>query len=114
MSRAQRLAYLAIAAVIAVVAVIVLAGGEDPETAATPTRTPTATETATATESPDATETPTPEPTPEAPLLRPGQENELEVTEGEAVRFRVRVNEADEIHVHGYDITRQLQPGRTQ
>ena len=116
MSRAQRLTFLGIAAVIAVVAVILLAGGDDetdnPANAAQ-TATPTATATAT-----DGEETPTPTPTPTAtpkppPLLQAGKVKKLNFDEGDTVRFRVRNPEAEEIHVHGYDITKEIEPNKT-
>jgi hypothetical protein len=115
MSARQRFTFLAIAVVIAVVAVIVLADtSEDDEqpsqTAATATPTATATESAEET----ATATPTPTPTPEPPpLLTAGKVAELEFTEGETIRFRVRSGEPEEIHVHCYDITRDVPAGRT-
>ena len=117
MTRAQRLTFLGIAAVIAVVAVILLAGGDDetdnPANAAQ-TATPTATATAT-----DGEGTPTPTPTPTAtpkppPLLQAGKVKKLTFDEGDTVRFRVRNPEAEEIHVHGYDITREIEPNKTE
>jgi voltage-gated potassium channel Kch len=38
---------------------------------------------------------------------------ELEYEAGEQVRFRVRSDAADELHVHGYDVERELPAGRT-
>ena len=38
---------------------------------------------------------------------------ELEYDAGEEVRFRVRSNTADEIHVHGYDVTKEVPAGGT-
>jgi hypothetical protein len=114
MSRAQRFTFLAIALVIAVVAVVVLADSseddsEPSQTAATATPTPTPTESA-----PEETATPTPTPTPEPPpLLRAGRVAELQFTEGETIRFRVRSPEPEEIHVHCYEITRDVPAGRT-
>ena len=115
MTRAQRLTFLGIAAVIAVVAVILLAGGDDetdnPANAAQ-TATPTATATAT-----DGEETPTPTPTATPkppPLLQAGKVKTLTFEEGDTVRFRVRNPEAEEIHVHGYDITREIEPNKTE
>src|SRR5688572_27944480 len=117
MSRRQRFTFLAIAVVIAVVAAVVLADtSEDDDqpsqTAATATPTPTGTpaepgETAT-TATPTATPTPKP-----PPLLTAGKVAELEFTEGETIRFRVRSGEPEEIHVHCYDITRDVPAGRT-
>lgn len=115
MSRAQRVTFLAIAAVIAVVAVVVLAGGGDEQSGeraaatATPSATPESPEA-----SPQETATPTPEPTPKPPpLLRAGKVTKLEFTEGETVRFRVRSEVPEEIHVHAYDITRETPAGKT-
>jgi FtsP/CotA-like multicopper oxidase with cupredoxin domain len=123
MSRGQRITFLAIAALIAVVAIFVLADssedddtppeGEQSAATATPTATPTATD-GEATPTPTPTETPTPEPTPPPPpLLTSGGVTELEVDEGDTVRFRVRSSTDEEIHVHGYDITREIPAGRT-
>jgi len=115
MSRRQRFTFLCIAAAIAVVAVVVLAGGggddgEPGRTAATATATPTPTETAPE----SAEETPTPTPTPKPPpLLQAGKVAELEFTEGETIRFRVRSAAPEEIHVHCYDVTRAVPAGRT-
>jgi hypothetical protein len=117
MSRAQRFTFLAIAVVIAVVAVILLTSstGDDEETAATPTPT------ATATAEPGADETPTPEPTPEPtpkptppPLIEPGKLTKLEFTEGDEIVFRARADEPSEIHIHGYDIEKEIGPDPTR
>ena len=116
MTRGQRLAFLGIAALIAVVAVILLAGGGDEtENAANSAQTATPTPTATAA---DAEETATPTPTPTAtpkppPLLQAGKVRRLSFKEGETVRFRVRNPEAEEIHVHGYDVTKEIEPNQT-
>ncbi len=112
MSRAQRLTFLGIAAIIAVVAVIVLSGGGDEtdkaaETTATPT--PSATPSGTA----EATATPTPKPKPKPPLLQAGEEPTLSFDQGETVRFRVRHGEAEEVHIHGYDIKKELAANET-
>jgi hypothetical protein len=115
MSRAQRLTFLAIAVAIAVVAVIVLGSGGDEEQTASNTA---ATATATATAEPGADETAAPEATPEAtatpkpkpppPLLRPGRVTQLRFKQGQTVVFRVRADGPEEIHVHGYDIVKQV------
>jgi hypothetical protein len=117
MSRAQRLTFLAIAVVIAIVAVIVLsAGGDDEQSAtnaaATPTETPTATAEPGAEATPTAEETPEPTPTPkpQPPLLQPGKLTELEFEEGDTIVFRARADQPEEIHVHGYDIEKEIGP----
>lgn len=118
MSRAQRLTFLAIAAVIAVVAVVVIVGGgDDEEEAANTGAQATATPSATATAEPEATATDTPEPTPtpkpEPPLVTRGEVTKLRFEQGETVRFRVRSDVADHVHVHGYDLMKDVEPGKT-
>ena len=115
MTGRQRLTFLAIAAVIAVVAVVVLAaggGGDEEEggqqAAATPTATPAAEEAA-----PAATATPTATPRPRPPVLVQGEPRTLRFTEGERIRFGVRADVADEVHVHGYDLMKDVAPGQT-
>lgn len=116
MSRAQRLTFLGIAAVIAVVAVVLLtsSGGDDKETSAgnaTATPTPTATATSGADATPEPTETPTPRPQP--PLVTQGKVTDLRFKEGDTVRFRVRADVTDHVHVHGYDLMKDIEPGKT-
>ncbi len=114
MSRTQRLTFLAIAAAIAIVAVVILttAGGGDDEQEATRAQ---ATATATETAAPDATETadPTATPKPRPPLVTRGKVAKLRFEQGETVTFRVRVDVADHVHVHGYDLIRDVAPGKT-
>jgi hypothetical protein len=114
MTRTQRLAFLGIAVVIAVVAVILLAGGGDEtDKASNSARTPTATPTTTAAEG-EATATPTPTATPKPPpLLQAGKVRTLTYEQGDTVRFRVRSDEPEEVHIHGYDIKEDLEPGKT-
>jgi hypothetical protein len=47
------------------------------------------------------------------PLLEPGKVTSLEVEQDDEVSFRIRVPSDDELHVHGYDITRALPAGET-
>src|SRR6185295_5332661 len=118
MSRAQRFTFLLIAAVIAVLAVVLIGGGKDesetPTTTSQTTPTPTPDEpdpedTATPTPTPTPTETPTPEP---PPLLEGGKVTKLRFTEGDTVTFRVVSDVPEEVHVHGYDIAKDLEPGK--
>jgi hypothetical protein len=118
-SRAQRLTFLAVAVVIAAVAVVLLtAGGDDDEPETTGAQaTPTATATPGAEETPAPTETPTPTPTatpkPQPPLLQSGNVTDLRFEEGDTVRFRVRADVTDHVHVHGYDLMKDIEPGKT-
>jgi formylmethanofuran:tetrahydromethanopterin formyltransferase len=118
MSRAQRLTFLAIAVAIAVVAVVIIASsGNDEEEASTASGTATPTATATATPSAEGTvqetATPTPTPKPQPPLVVPGKVTKLRFKEGDTVRFRVRSDVADHVHVHGYDLMKDVEPGKT-
>jgi FtsP/CotA-like multicopper oxidase with cupredoxin domain len=113
MSRGQRFTFLGIAAIIAVVAVILLAGGGD-ETDKTANSASPATPTATATADGSAEPTATATPKPKLPLLQAGKEKALTYKEGETVRFRVRNDTAEEVHIHGYDIKKELEPGKTE
>jgi hypothetical protein len=119
MSRGQRFSFLAVAVVIAVVAIVVLAGGndDDPGDNTSATATPAATNPPEdgATVTPDATETPTPTatPTPPPPLLTGGKVTKLEAKQGDTVTFRVRSPVAEEVHVHTYDIMKDLEPNKT-
>ena len=116
MTRGQRFTFLGIAVVIAVVAVILLAGsGDKTDEASDSAQTPSPTATATAEGSDgEATATPTPTPTP-PPLLKAGQQPKaLTAEQGETVRFRVASDEKGEVHIHGYDIKKDLEPGETQ
>jgi hypothetical protein len=112
MSRGQRLTFLGIAAAIAVVAVILLTGSGDgtdeaSKSASTATPTPSASADGTAT----ATATPKPKPKP-PPLLQAGKEKALTFKQDDTVRFRVRSDEKEEVHIHGYDIKKDLEPGK--
>lgn len=121
MGRAQRIGFLAIAAVIAVVAVIVLSGGsgDDAEQASAPTATATPTPSSTAQPELEARSTPTPTPTPAVETVRfqngavAGGLAQLEFAKGDTARFRVSSDTADEVHVHGYDLKRDVAAGGT-
>jgi FtsP/CotA-like multicopper oxidase with cupredoxin domain len=112
MSRGQRFAFLAVAVVIAVVAIVVLAdSSEDPSgTPSAATATPAA---AAPEDTATATPTPTPTATPAPPLLTGGKITKIEAKQGDTVRFRVRSPVAEEVHVHTYDIMKDLEPNKT-
>ena len=115
MSRNQRLSFLGIAALIAVVAIAVLAFGGADETSDQADDTPAATATPSATEEQASTPEPTPTatPRPQPPLLQAGSVKKLSFEEGDTVAFRVRHDAPEEVHVHGYDIKKDLEPGKT-
>jgi len=106
---------LGLAAVVAIAAVVLIGtgGGDDTEKAAA-TPTPAAT-----TRAGTPPSTPTPQPTPQPPLKVEVKANQpvedvprLEVDKGDRVRFVVSSDEPDEVHAHGYDITKEVAPGR--
>ncbi|HEY6886882.1 MAG TPA: hypothetical protein VI300_03855 [Solirubrobacter sp.] len=119
MSRNARLAFLGIAVAILVVAFLALRpSSDDPETTAdAPTATATATSTPAAGETgtPAATETPTPKPTVDpGPLLTGSEVVKLRFAKGDTVRFRVRAPKDEEVHIHGYDIKKDVKGGETE
>lgn len=122
MSRTQRFVLLGLAAVILVVALVVLPGGDDDESGSSTAQ--TVEEVSAATDGDDGavtlptttatTETtPAPKPKPKPPFLRAGAARELEFEKGDTIRFRVRHDQPEEIHVHGYDIAKDLPPNKT-
>ena len=118
MSRNQRLSFLGIAAVIAVIAIVIFAvGGSDntsDQAASTPAATATPSATASGTATAEATATPSATPEPQPPLLEAGSVKKLEYKEGDTVIFRVRNDTPEEVHVHGYDIKKDLEAGKTE
>lgn len=102
-------------------------GGDDEETAAPGTTQSQATTTA-ETETTVKTETsPPPPPPPPPPPKKPevaviritirgakpaGGIERAKVTQGRQVRFVVRSDVADHVHVHGYDLMRDVAPGK--
>ena len=120
MSRNQRLTFLGIAALIAVVAIVVFAFMGSDDTSEQADNPPTAAATATpgatvdSASTPESTPTSTPTPKPQPPLLTAGTVKKLSYKEGETVTFRVRHDESEEVHVHGYDIKQDLEPGKTE
>ena len=117
MSGGARLGFLAAAIVVLVIAFLVLRpSSEDTElTADPPTPTATATASADPAESPTPTASPTPKPTVDpGPILTGEEVEKLRFDKGETVRFRVRAPEDEEVHVHGYDISRDVEGGKTE
>ena len=118
MTTTQRLAMLGVAVVIAIAAVIVLQTGGNDEQEADPQQsaaTATSTATTTADDEPQEEKKTKPKPTPTPkplPLLRSGKVTELEVKKGDRVAFAARADEDEEIHVHGYDISKEAPAGK--
>lgn len=115
MTPALRIAAVAVAAVVAVVAFLLLRPREAevparPVTSAA-TATPDSTATAVGTASPARTATPRPRP--KVPTLTAERVRRLRVDKGETVRFAVRSATDEEIHVHGYDLSKPAPAGKT-
>jgi len=86
---------------------------DDSSTTTTQAATPPATTTAAATTA--ATPTPTPAPEIETITITGGKPEggvaDIEVDKGDTVRFKVVSDVADEIHVHGYDLMKDVEAG---
>jgi heme/copper-type cytochrome/quinol oxidase subunit 2 len=113
-----RIIIIVVAVIGLIVAFIAASGGDDDDkgkTASTTTAVPAVTVPATTTAEPVET-TPAP-PKPEVPTVEikggepVGGELELKVDKGDTVKFKVVSDVADEIHVHGYDIMRDIEAG---
>jgi hypothetical protein len=109
MSRTTRSA-LALAGMTVAVVLFLVLRPEDESTTPTTIRTTTTAETAPTTTAP---------PSPEARRIRidfrkgkvVGGIRRARVDQGERVRLVVRADLADEVHLHGYDISRRIRPG---
>jgi hypothetical protein len=124
LSNLQRLAIVVGAIVVLVVAYLVFSGGGDDakKTASQPAATgmsstqSTATS-GTATSGADTSGTTTAAPPPAPPTVRvvgakpQGGVKKLNFTKGDLIRFRVVSDTADEIHVHGYDLMKDVPKG---
>lgn len=109
----QRLLFGAVAVLLAVVAAVALLGPESSPEQPTTVATPDAPGEGPAADQeamPAPTATPTATPT---PLLTVNSVRTLRFREGDTVRFQVRHPDDDELHVHGYDITRDVPAGET-
>ena len=119
MDKRQRITLLGIAAAIAVVAVViaVVAGGGDDDGGDTTTTQATETQRQQDTTEPAPTETTPPEPEPTRIRVEGGEPadgvEDIDVSKGERVEIDVTADAADEAHLHGYDITEELVPGKT-
>lgn len=114
MTRIHRLGVVLIALVAIVAAFVLLRPSEAPKATAAaaakaqaPTTTPVVL-TPTTTTSTDARKAPA-----LPPLLTAGKVRKISVAHGDTVRFRVRSSVAEEVHVHGYDLTKDVEAGRT-
>ena len=123
MSRNQRIALVVAAVAVAVLAFVIAQPGDDEDGGESATTTPAQTETGGsngggATAPTETEEPPPPPPEPEVTRIRMrdgavvGGPKDIEVTRGDTVRIVVTSDAPDEVHLHGYDITRNPEPGR--
>jgi hypothetical protein len=121
MSSNQRIALVVAAVVVAVLAFVIAQPGDDEDegdrAATTPAQTETGGGSTGGTEPTEAEEPPPPPPEPEVTRIRMrggavvGGVKDIEVESGDTVRIVVASDAPDEIHLHGYDITRNAAPG---
>ncbi|WP_053226756.1 hypothetical protein [Solirubrobacter soli] len=113
MSKGLRFAFLGVAVAILVVAFLILRPSSDnPETTAdAPTQTATPSPGETATETPTPTPTPTVDP---GPVLTGSKVVKLRYAKGDTVRFQVKAPQDEEVHIHGYDIKKDVKAGETE
>ena len=108
---------IALAIAVAVVAFVVLSPGDTDEDADDPAGQAAQTTPAQTTEEqPTATAPSAPPPPPDEIVVKGGKPEggvqRIEVTKGDTVRLLVSSDGNDEIHLHGYDITRNAAPGQ--
>ena len=113
MSRSQRLGMLGLALVVLVAAFALLRPTDDDTGEPREALRPTPTSTPTPGPRRDGEPTPTATPEDRSPLLVADRVQRIEVRKGDHVRLRARSTRPDEVHVHGYDILRDLAPGKT-
>jgi FtsP/CotA-like multicopper oxidase with cupredoxin domain len=124
MSRNQRIALVVAAVAVAVLAFVIAQPGDDEDGGERAATTPAQTDTGGgsgdggATAPAETGEEPPPPPEPEVTRIRiregsvVGGAQDIEVTRGDVVRIVVTSDAPDEVHLHGYDITRAPAPGR--
>jgi len=109
--RSQRIGLLVAAAVVAVVAVILISNGDDDDSSSTDNTAQTTTGGGTTTSGkPAAPEVPTITIKDGKPV---GGVQEIEVDKGDTIQFKVKSDADHEIHMHGYDIAKDVEAGGT-
>ena len=123
MSSSQRIALIVGALVVAVAAFVVLRPEDETEPASQTSQPLTETQTDEQPSEPAGEETasePEPEPKPKPQFTRirirggqpVGGEAKVTVRNGEPIRLLVTSDVADEVHVHGYDLSKPVGPGQ--
>ena len=115
MKHGTRMALLALVVVVAVVGFILVKPDESSEKQAKETTTTSTGQDTTATPPEKAEEPPSPPPVPNIRVRggKPvGGVQELEFEKGETAEFFVNSDVADHVHVHGYDLMKDVTPGK--
>jgi hypothetical protein len=117
MSTPQRIALIVAALVVAIVAFVIAGSGGDDEPQRSSATTSAQTDTGKDSAEPQATtDTPPPEPTVTRIQIQDGAvvggAKTIDVVRGDTVRIVVSADAPDDIHLHGYDIERSVEPGR--
>ena len=117
MSGRTRVAFGAVAAILAVVAIILAQPDQASEQADDPSTSAAQEAPAKGGDTePTATARSAPEPAPKEIVLRDhevsGGVQTLRVKTGDTIRFLVSSNVPDEIHFHGYDVEKEVAPGK--
>jgi len=108
--RSQRIGLLVAAVVVVVVAIVLIGGGDDEDSSSTDDTAQTTTTGGgtTTSEKPAAPAVPTITIKDGKPV---GGVQEIEVDKGDAIRFKVKSDADHEIHMHGYDIAKDVEAG---
>ena len=111
MGRGQRIGLIGAAFVVAALAFLLFGGDDDEDSTPAPSTTEQ-----TLQGEPTAT-VPAPKPKPEVDVVRVvggeprGGVKEITVEKGDTVRLEVRSDTAAEVHVHGYELIKDVEPG---
>lgn len=109
MERTQRIGLIAAAVVVAVVAFFVIKGGDDDSSDDSGDKTAQTTG-----KTPPTASVPDPVTTIQIKGGKPvGGVADIEVDKGDRLRFRVKSDEEHEIHLHGYDVEKDVEAGGT-
>jgi hypothetical protein len=121
MPRNQRILLVAAAVVLAIIAFVIAQPGDDEDDSQGARTTAAQTETGSATGDGETEQTeaePPPPPKPEVTRLRlrggsvVGGAKDIKVTRGDTVAIVVTADAPDELHLHGYDIEKEVAPGK--
>ena len=116
MSTPQRIALIVAALVVAIVAFVIAGSGGDDEPQRSSATTSAQTDTGKDSAEPQATTETPPEPVVTRIQIRDGAvvggAKTIDVVRGDTVRIVVSANAPDDIHLHGYDIERSVEPGQ--